>query len=171
MLGTTLLDQQLWCLGRDIVRSEGNLLIQYGLNKSSPPAGERGRSSYHELSGGTSLVLWGWGVFVGAEVLGGLILKRYAFQPLFAHSYRPPLHVWHWDDLQGYERPAGSDDEVRAAQLMQRFADWVIGYETWVQREFGVSYRAASLAGWRRKGIEPESMLGSWNVLRQGLRI
>ena len=56
--GQELLHQQCWNWGRDIVRSEGNLLLEAGFLKRRPPGEEAGSSCYTlALSDGDSLML------------------------------------------------------------------------------------------------------------------
>ena len=45
-IGTTLLDQQLWCWGQDIRRTEGNALLAYGFTKHRPLEGKHGSTAY-----------------------------------------------------------------------------------------------------------------------------
>ena len=61
--GRELLHRQCWNWGRDIVRPEGNLLLEAGFVKWRPPEGETGLTCYTlALPGGDSLMLWGFGV-------------------------------------------------------------------------------------------------------------
>ena len=81
-IGTTLLDQQLWCWGQDIRRAEGNALLAYGFTKHRPPEGKHGSTAYEWRGSGSSrVILWGFGFFYGDGDRGGLFLQRYKFAP------------------------------------------------------------------------------------------
>ena len=41
-----LLDQQLWCMGRDGLHPEGSALLRYGVERVRPPGDETGSSAY-----------------------------------------------------------------------------------------------------------------------------
>jgi hypothetical protein len=82
-IASVLLDQQMWCWGRDIVRSEGNLLLQFGFRKERPPATVSGCTAYILTPfPGCQLILWGFGLFFGLESSGGVFLRRYEFKPV-----------------------------------------------------------------------------------------
>ena len=81
-IGTTLLDQQLWCWGQDVRRAEGNALLTYGFTKHRPPEGKHGSTAYEWRGAGRSrVILWGFGFFYGDGGRGGLFLQRYKFAP------------------------------------------------------------------------------------------
>ena len=65
-IGTTLLDQQLWCWGQDIRRAEGNALLAYRFTKHRAPEGKPGSTAYEWRGSGRSrVILWGFGLFYG----------------------------------------------------------------------------------------------------------
>ena len=95
-----LLNQQIWCWGRDIEFAEQNLLVQYGFQRIEKPAGSRAASIYRlKLSPTKRVVLRGFGIFWGDDRLGGVFLCRFGFAPrltLDADLVRP---AWSTDDL------------------------------------------------------------------------
>ena len=97
----TLLSQQIWCWGCDIMRPEGNWLIEIGFNRIEPPDNRKDCPSVYslELPRGQSVVLRGFGVFFGDSAHGGIFVPRYEFQPKYTKSAtldRPP---WSDEDL------------------------------------------------------------------------
>ena len=80
-----LLSQQVWCWGRDILRPEGNWLLQNGFVCIKPPAERDGCSSVYtlQLPRGRCVVLRGFGAFYGDQRCGGVFLPRYEFRPRY----------------------------------------------------------------------------------------
>ena len=71
--GQKLLHRQCWNWGRDIVRPEGNLLLDAGFRRRRPPEGETGSSCYTlALPNGGCLMLWGFGLLYGMPRKGGV---------------------------------------------------------------------------------------------------
>ena len=60
-----LLSQQIWCWGRDILRPEGNWLLEMGFQRLEPPTDDRKTSSVYclEIPNNRRVVLRGYGVF------------------------------------------------------------------------------------------------------------
>ena len=79
-----LLSQQVWCWGRDILRPEGNWLLQIGFARMAPPADRKHCASVHVLTMPRSrcVVLRGFGVFYGEGQRGGVFLPRDECHPL-----------------------------------------------------------------------------------------
>ena len=102
-----LLSQQVWCWGRDILRPEGNWLLEIGFDCIEPPAD---RKEYHsvyslELPRGRCVILRGFGAFYGDLRRGGVFLPRYEFRPRYTNHAtleRPP---WSDADLPNLNGP------------------------------------------------------------------
>ena len=62
-----LLSQQIWCWGRDILRPEGNWLIEIGFDRMEPPKDHTDCTSVYtrQLATERRIVLRGFGVFYG----------------------------------------------------------------------------------------------------------
>ena len=62
-----LLSQQVWCWGRDILRPEGNWLLEFGFDRIEPPANRKHCASVYALAmpRRRCVVLRGFGVFYG----------------------------------------------------------------------------------------------------------
>ena len=74
----TLLSQEIWCWGRDIIRTEGNWLQQIGFQRIQPPEGHSECSSVYslDLPEQKVVILRGFGVFYGDIRFGGIFLPR-----------------------------------------------------------------------------------------------
>lgn len=160
-----LLHQQCWNWGRDIVRPEGNLLLEAGFERQRPPERVIGSTHYKlVLQGGGSWMLWGFGFFYGNPQLGGIYVNRYRFKP-------------HWMNLEDVEGPIWKPDMVPPAvsppstsvpwELVAEAALRIADYEDWAIERCGVEYRNDVFEQWRdsRKGIAPEQLPAAWRAL------
>lgn len=161
-----LLDQQLWCWGRDIARPEGNVLMTLGMCRHRSSAPEPECTAYTgRMAGGGTVWLWGFGLMYCQPDLGGVFLRRYGFEPvLLAHPPNQPAH--RPDDLGLLTRPTTARQHTTAGALVRATAEWIAGYEHWVAETFGTSYRQAVLAA-RDKSpvVSAREMAGAWEHL------
>ena len=164
-----LLSQQIWCWGQDILRPEGNWLIETGFDRLAAPAdNERCSSVYSlELPQRRRVVLRGFGVFFGDDELGGVFLRRYEFRPEYtaqATLERPP---WSCDDLPPLSAPTKAQRDGAIA-LTLALIKWVRDYEACVAERLGIGYRQATLDRWKnnkRPVIRAEEMADAWRSL------
>lgn len=165
----TLLSQQLWCWGQDILRPQGNWLIETGFTRTPPPEDRGECASLYTLTlpGGRTILLRGFGVFYGDPQHGCIYLPRYKFQPFFTKLEtldRPP---WSPDDLPRMSRPAPS--KRRACHtLVTDLIDWIWRYEAHVAAQLGVDYREHTLIDWddgRRPCVPAEEFAQAWRGL------
>lgn len=164
-----LLNQQIWCWGCDILRLEGNWLLEVGFTRIEPPADRDSSSSVYSLGlpNGRSIVLRGFGVFYGDHRYGGIFLPRFEFNPRYtkeATLQRPP---WSDSDLRGLKLPKNSQ-RTACANLTLDLFDWIRSYEVEVAERLGIEYRNASLEKWDngdRKVIPGEEMAREWRLL------
>lgn len=166
-LGAVLLDQQMWCWGRDICHPDGNLLVEYGFVRLAAPqqAGKGRIASAYQLSRPAGiLTLWGFGLWYSAGA--GIFLRRYDFRPRMADCPAAPL-IWRVDELPALRMPAESEAAIARALLAQAAAR-ISAYETWVAQRAGRDYRRRTVENFpnRRKGfISAEAMAAQWNAL------
>ncbi|MDE2662153.1 MAG: hypothetical protein OXI39_04045 [Gemmatimonadota bacterium] len=167
--GQRLLHRQCWNWGRDIVRREGNLLLEAGFLKRRPPEGEAGSSCYTlALPGGDSLVLWGFGLLYGTPQRGGVYLNRYQFRPAWLPSKTIPGQIWKPDMI-----PAGSAPPSLRVPLdltvaaIRRVAD----YEEWALARCGLEYRRAVLRQWKgpSERLPPQELPQAWRTLADAI--
>jgi len=164
-LAADLLNRQMWCWGRDILHSAGNLLVRYGFERQSPPPGSAAASNYsYHSSSQSRWILRGFGVFYGRQPCGGLFLHRYRFEPLLtlAPDLSPP--AWTICDLPKCFFPC-TEDVPRCRALLISLLQEIHQYELWVERNLGLAYRKQTLSAWKEKGVcnvPTESLSSQW---------
>lgn len=167
--GQRLLDQQCWNWGRDIVGTEGNLLLKAGFTKQRPPPGRTGSTRYSiELSDGGCLVLWGFGVFFGTAEKGGVYLGRFQFEPRWLPVAAIDRPIWRPDLV-----PAGQTPPAPAVtvELTAAVAMRIAGYEEWTLARYGLEYRCRVLRAWKEaeESLAPQLLPGAWRGLADQL--
>ncbi|MCY3599246.1 MAG: hypothetical protein OXN85_04645 [Gemmatimonadetes bacterium] len=167
--GQALLHQQCWHWGRDIVRPEGNLLLDAGFLKRRPPEGEAGSSCYTlELPAGDRLMLWGFGVLYRTTRQGGVYLNRYRFRPVWLPSETIQEPIWQAGMVPAGQRPPSPRVPVDlTVAAIRRIAD----YEEWVLARCGLEYRRAVLRQWNRPSeqLPPEALPEAWRTLADAI--
>lgn len=163
-----LLSQQIWCWGRDIVREEGNWLIEIGFDRIEAPANRNCSSVYSlQLPGGRYVVLRAFGVFFGDPQHGGLFLWRYEFQPLYTADATLERPLWSSEDLPELTLPTRSQ-RASCMALTLDLIDWLATYEANVADVLGVGYRRSTLASWdngERFFMPAETFVRAWRDL------
>ena len=160
--GQALLHQQCWNWGRDIVRPEGNLLLEAGFNRQRPPEGEDGSSCYSlELPADGQLMLWGFGLFYGTSGQGGVYLKRYEFRPEWLPLEAVQEPIWKPAMVPEEQTPPSPRVPLElTAAAARRLAD----YEEWVLEGCGLEYRCGVLRQWKQaaKALPPQTVPQAW---------
>ncbi|MBM3785388.1 MAG: hypothetical protein FJW30_13560 [Acidobacteria bacterium] len=163
--GAQLMHQQCWCWGQDVRRSDGNLLLEYGFERSRPAAEVPGSSRYLLGRDEARIVLWGFGAGYVAEGLGGIYVNRYCFVPRWMGEFAPIESVWCAEELASLRRPFTRCEIRRSRRLLQSLMRWIAGYEEWVERKCGNEYRGRTLKGWNRTSIPANQMATEWRLL------
>lgn len=167
-----LWEQQFWLFGCDIRRSEGNLLVCHGFERTRREDGQMTSPSYvRDIDPGVTLRLWGFGlaltdsssgVFVGRKRLGPLLTCKHdvdtaALTTLVSRSVPPARPCC---------RPVGSrHDAERATHLMTKAFAWIAAYERWVLAEVGHEWRWSTQASWRDPVGNPMTLADDWDRL------
>ena len=164
-----MLSQQVWCWGRDIIRPEGNWLLEIGFERIQPPVDRTECPSVYRLTlpQGRYVVLRGFGVFYGDPELGGVFLPRYEFQPGYTKQAKLDRPPWTMDDLPRVRRPTPSQQRA-CATLVSDLIDWVRRYEAHIIEQLGVEYRRATLTEWdngSRLLVPAEEIASAWHAL------
>ncbi len=165
-LGAELLDIEMWCWGRDIIRKSGNTLLEYGFTRGRPPEGIMGSSRYSlDLGRGSRIVLWGWGVVHHTDA-EGVFLRRYKFDPKLTASRDELLARWSPEYIPGLRDP-GSFEECRLTKrLLINLIQWIGEYERWIQDRLGVEYRRDCVKARRKPTrIKAEQLPSLWEKL------
>lgn len=167
--GVGLLNQQVWCWGRDVVRAEGNWLVEAGFERLEAPADREHCSSVYtlELPTGRRVVLRGFGVFYGDDRLGGVFLRRYEFRPRYTPLAKLECPPWLGEDLPKLGAPDASRRDA-CVSLALDLIDWIAGYEADVGERLGVGYRQTTLDTWehaKQPIIPADAMADAWRAL------
>ena len=165
----TLFNQQIWCWGRDIERSEGNWLIECGFECIPAPKDDEYAANHYQLSlsKGQTIVLRGFGVFFGDSRHGGIYLPRYEFTPMFTPLSTLDRPLFSAVDLPPLARPSGDQHSGCVSMLSDALA-WIVEYERTVVDRLGLEYREQTLLTWdngERTVIPPEAMVSTWEAL------
>jgi hypothetical protein len=139
-------DYQMWCLGCDIKRQEGNLLLDFGFKKESPPFAEFGSSRYTlaiEKCG--CLYLWGFAALLTFNQ-DCLCLKRFEKMPRYSNTDESLSICWHPSHLPHIAFPKNEEQIARATQLLSLIAQQFLKYEEYVVKVTPYSYRKTCLA-------------------------
>ena len=167
--GQELLHQQCWNWGRDIVRPEGNLLLDAGFLKRRPPEGEAGSTCYSlALPDGDSLMLWGFGLLYGTRQNGGVYLNRYQFRPVWLPLEAIPGLIWKPKMIPtGHVPPSLRIPVDLTVAAIRHVAD----YEEWALALCGLEYRRAVLRQWNRptEQLPPETLPNAWRKLADAI--
>jgi hypothetical protein len=160
-----LLDQQLWCWGRDVARPEGNILLGLGMCRYRSAVPGPDRTAYTGRVAGDGVVwLWGFGLVYCLPNLGGVLLRRYGFDPVFVEEPQRPVHTP--EQLAPFVRPTTARDRAAAGELVRAAAAWIAGYEHWIAETFGTTYREATLAARDKPPAVPaKEMARAWEHL------
>lgn len=145
---TPLMNQQCWCWGHDVRRSEGNLLLGYGFERTPAPAQLRANSAYTLKRSGQHIGLWGFGIAYG-HGRHTLYMNRYTISPLLVPNFDSahPPHLA--TQIQG-RAPATTAEAVTALWLMHQMLRWIGSYEHWVVQHAGEAYRAMCVETWQK---------------------
>ncbi|MBL6705496.1 MAG: hypothetical protein ISQ06_05255 [Planctomycetaceae bacterium] len=168
----SLLNQQLWCWGRDIEAAGGNLLVHHGFQRIEKPAGSSSSSVYRlDITTTSRVILRGFGVFFGDDRWGGLFLPRFEFTPQFTVEPDLSRPAWGSEDLPPLAPPR--EDQIPCCQsLLLALIDWIRRYEVWIAEHKGVSYRNRTLTMWKAKHgwvVAGSEIVSAWRTLGQAV--
>ncbi len=167
--GGKLMEQQVWCWGRDIEHPNGNLLMRFGFQQHRDCSPDDRSTCYRLDQNHLHVSLWGFGMFFGRRDLGGLYLDRFHFCPKWAPVESLSLAI-HWPgELPVFARPQGRSQWQRARKLWKSLLLWMANYESWVRSTVGLTYRRECVEIWLRPFVRAEKMSAAWRFLsRQG---
>lgn len=163
-----LLDQQLWCWGRDVIGPEGmgNLLLRLGMCRFRSSDPKRDATAYTgRTPEGAVVWLWGFGLRYVAPNGHDLFLRRYRFDPvlLVAPPDRPAHHP---DDLGPKRRPRPGPERAALIAALRSACRWIAAYEHWVAETFGREYRERTLMAREQPPVVlAADMAASWERL------
>jgi hypothetical protein len=151
--GSQLLNLQCWLWGQDTRSPESNLLLAAGLQRLRPPAGRSGCSQYSiPLTPGSTLKLWGFGIYVGGA--SGVFLGRFDFYPREASG----LDGWSPGDLDLGRHTSQLEDLVPALR-------WMSEYESSTVEAIGPACRRRAAEGGPETSFDPACLADQWKQL------
>ena len=167
--GQELLHRQCWNWGRDIVRPDGNLLLEAGFVKRRPPDGEAGSSCYTlAFPGSERLMLWGFGLLYGTPRTGRIFLNRYQFRPRWLPLETVQEPIWNPAMVPAAQPPPSPRVAVDlTVAALRRIAD----YEEWALARCGLEYRRAIMPDEDRPSerLPPQTLPAAWRALADAI--
>ncbi len=167
-LRRSLIDQQLWFLGRDIAAADGNGPLSFGFSRMRAFDG-RGSSAYTLQTSPESsapalredlhLMCWGFAIYLGpiaptcsgktcailAPECAGIVIERFRRRPRMVHQPMP-LTVHQVCELPPNTPPQTDAELQRAAELVRVLAYTLAPYERWARETLGNAHRTQALA-------------------------
>tara|TARA_B100002051_G_scaffold158480_1_gene149880 strand:+ start:105 stop:698 length:594 start_codon:yes stop_codon:yes gene_type:complete len=168
--GVALLSQQIWCWGRDILRAQGNWLIEQGFEViKAPEELERVKNIYSlKISKEQHIMLRGFGIILTDERYGSIFVPRYEFLPKYAPSSKLNTLPWSTDYLPEFAPP--KDIEKQYCSIMfGELIDWIITYEQNLIANLGIDFRNTIVEEWnngKRQIIASDNIISEWEKLR-----
>lgn len=163
--GRKLMEQQLWCWGRDIECPGGNLLMGFGFDRHRCPGPDDYSTCYRLDDEQIHVCMWGFGMFFGCRDLGGLYLGRFDFCPRWAPVESLSLAIHQPAELPVFARPRGRAQWECAHRLWKSLLLWNAGYETWVRATAGSAWRRECVRTWLRPFVAAGRMAPAWRFL------
>lgn len=162
-----LLDQQMWCWGCDVRRTQGNLLLAYGAEKRPSPAA-RYHSAYTFVADHHAVLnLWGWGIWFAHTPWGSLFISRSRCRVRYGSEVIRIPDAWCEHDLPTMTGVRDDIEAAYAADLLAAILNWIGGYERWLCSQVEPDYRERILQQWPQRtrykgGIPAVEMSAHW---------
>lgn len=158
-----LFDQQMWCFGRDIVRSQGNVLVDLGMCRYRPCDPNGGSTVYTAaVERGGSIFLWGFGAMYAEANVGGVFVRRYDFAPRLT-ARASGLGVHRPEALGRLTNPYSGRERELVRRLLPNLIGWFARYEHGIAESFGTAYRADCLRGRTKESVvAAKDMAAAW---------
>ncbi len=173
-MASALLDQQLWYLGMDIRRDDGNAPLAFGFRRV--PSSDVRAATCYLLDGigapsldGVTLGVWGFGLCCACTDGEATVVRRFGFAPRRPAPRGDLLPAWAPDDLGPIVSPVGRTQWTRCWVLLSAACGALAEYEAWALARFGITYRHWCLAGRpklvRRRMLAPHAVPDRWRAL------
>lgn len=162
-----LLDQQMWCWGCDVRRTQGNLLLAYGAAKRPSPDARYHSAFTFKPDKDTVLNLWGWGIWLAHSHCGSLFVSRSRFRSRYSREVIPMPDAWQARDLPPMTGVRDDTEAEHATNLLATALNWIGGYEDWLRSQVEPEYRERVLTAWPQRkqhkgGIPAAEMPTYW---------
>lgn len=164
-----LFSQEIWCWGQDILRPEGNWLIEQGFELIRPPVEDKKLKNIYiiEPAEGRQIMLRGFGVIYTDTRFGSIYLPRYEFIPYYSASHELEILPWNVDCIPGFAPPFGVQRRY-SALMLRELIQWIANYESNILQTLGYDYRLSTLEEWddgKRVIIPPDDISLQWEKL------
>jgi len=159
-----LFDQQMWCLGRDIVHPRGNVLLDWGMCQNHASDPRRGSTRYTAaIEPCGSIFLWGFGAMYAEPGVGNVFVRRYDFAPRLALC-PSGQNVHDPEQLGRLVNPSTRREWCLMQRLLPIFIGWFAKYEHWIAEKMGTTYRENCLAARSNKpvAVAAKGMAHAW---------
>jgi hypothetical protein len=158
-----LLDQQLWCLGRDVAGKD-NVLLNLGFCRYRATSGKSEATLYTTgTPEGNIIWLWAFGVAFTVPGEGSIFVRRYDFTPrlLNVDSF---IGINEVDRLPTLRPAVSANDWQRLRRHSCGLCSWIAGYEHWIAENYGTAWRGECLRARSKPGIvEAQGMATAWD--------
>ena len=134
--------QQMYFLGKDVIHSEGNQLLEYGFEKS-PSLGLKGTSCYGRKSNEGLVELYGSCAGIYSETSQLVFLRKRCRFYHWLPEQRLVAGLWSQENVN-----AGNPEEIFTA--LEPLLRWWLDYEGWIEKRFGSAYREQCYRDWDR---------------------
>jgi hypothetical protein len=158
-----LFDLQMWCLGCDIRRERGNLLLEFGYERERPEGKVTGSSHYtRKIDATYTIHLWGFAVVVtGGEY--GLCLKRHERTPRIPRAPTIGSATWRPHDMPLFSLVQSTEEIAHANSLLKVVGTDLYRYENFVECTSPGAYRRVCLTQGRSyKALFGGSLKPAW---------
>ncbi|NJL53789.1 hypothetical protein HC928_00690 [bacterium] len=162
-----LLDQQMWCWGCDVRRTQGNLLLAYGAEKRPAPNARYHSAYTFQLDNDAVLDLWGWGIWFTHKHWGSLFVSRSRCRMRYSSEFIPIPDAWQARDLPPMTGVRDDTEAGYAADLLATTLNWIGSYEGWLGSQVEPDYRERVLMAWPQRkrhkgGVPAEEVPARW---------
>ena len=159
-----LLDQELWCLGRDVAR-KSNILLDLGFCRYRSADAKSEATLYTTaIPDGGTIWLWAFGVAITEPGHGSTFVRRYDFAP--RSTPRESFLGIHDAESVGHLRqPTGHREWATLRRQLTKLCQWLAYYEHWIAENQSHGWRQECLA---KRGkptiVDARSMAPAWEV-------
>lgn len=141
---TSLLTQQMYFWGRDVVHPEGNLLTLYGFDRRTSE-GLNGTSCYRTQSSEGAVELHGACVgSYSSNFLPGFLFIRNRRRCFLYRGSEPPIPGFYAEDL------LSSGPVFSLYHVSCQFLNWWLAYEEWIESTVGSGHRKTNFRAFKK---------------------
>lgn len=161
--GSGLLKQQYTFWELDSQRAGGNLLIEYGFERTVSSKEQWSAPCYeYTLENGAVVRLWSFGVMYCDGEHGGVFLQTPHFAPRLVAPNHARIPAWQPEHVFAPRAPRLPADSATLVHLIPPLCAWIGAYEQWVLDTVGVDYRHECVRSCSAAVCSPEKLPVEW---------